>query len=387
MKIGLVAGEASGDLLGAGLIEAVKTQVPDARIEGVAGARMRSAGCEVLADADRLAVMGFIEPLSRLPELLQLRSRLIRHWLEEPPDVFVGIDAPDFNLQLERQLRERGIPTAHYVSPSVWAWRKRRVNKIRAATDLVLCILPFEKDFYDEHGIAATFVGHPTADRFPAEVDVAGARRQLGLEADARVLAVLPGSRTSEVDRLAPVFAAACRMLLTRHADLRFVTPVAAPNLREAISAALRTEGILEKFQLLDGESQLALSAAEVVLLASGTAALEAALLQKPTVAAYKVAPLTAGIISALGLLEVDQFTLPNQMTEEPLIPELIQDRATPAAVAAEVSGLLDDRARCAAIASRFAKLRSELALGASEHAASAVLSLGRHGTGITHPV
>jgi lipid-A-disaccharide synthase len=387
VKIGMVAGEASGDLLGAGLIEAVRARVPDARFEGVAGQRMRDAGCEVLADADRLAVMGLVEPLSRLPELLGLRGRLLRHWRSAPPDVFVGVDAPDFNLRLEQHLSDAGIPTAHYVSPSVWAWRRRRVAKIRAATDIVLCILPFEKTFYDEHAVEATFVGHPTADRTPESVDVAGARARLGLPADSLVLAVLPGSRSGEVERLAPVFAEACRRLRSAHPELRFVTPVAAPHLRDAFESALRAEDMLEHFLLLDGESELAMSAADVVLLASGTAALEAALLQKPTVAAYRVAPVTAAIVRGLGLLQVDKFTLPNQMTEEPLIPELIQEEATPERVAQETGRLLDDDGRRAAIAARFAKLRSELALGASERAADAVLSLVRHGTGISHPV
>lgn len=386
MKIGLVAGEASGDLLGEGLIESIRRRVPDARFEGVAGERMRAAGCEALADADRLAVMGYAEPLSRLPELLRLRARLVRHWLRQPPDVFVGIDAPDFNLQLERRLRAGGVPTVHYVSPSVWAWRKGRVHKIRAAADLVLCILPFEKAFYDEQGITSVFVGHPTADSFPAHVDVADARRRLDLAPGGQVLAVLPGSRKGEVTRLAPVFAGACRKLRESHPELRFVTPVAAPHLREPIVTALRAERMDDSVRLLDGQSQLAMSAADVVLLASGTAALESALLQKPTVAAYKISPLTVAIIQALGLVEVNHFTLPNHMTEDPLIPELIQKQATADAVAAEVACLLDDKARRAAIASRFAKLRSELALGASERAAEAVLSLGGHETGITHP-
>ncbi|HEX5787798.1 MAG TPA: lipid-A-disaccharide synthase [Woeseiaceae bacterium] len=379
MKFALVAGEASGDLLAAGLIRALRERVPDAEFEGVAGPRMRDAGCAVLADADLLAVMGLVEPLVRLPMLLRLRARLKAHWRARPPDVFVGVDAPDFNLGLETALKSAGIRTAHYVSPSVWAWRQGRVGTIRAAADRVLCILPFEKAFYDRHGIDAVFVGHPMADRAPEFVDTAAARRELGLGTgpeEGQVLAVLPGSRMSEVSRLAPVFAGAARLLSARYPRLRFALPVASPRLDAAIRAALDAAGVSDRFHLFDGRSETVLAAADVALLASGTAALEAALLQKPMVAAYRVAPLTAMLIRRLGLLKVPTVTLPNQLTETPLVPELLQEQATPEAAADAVAGLLDDPSRRAAIAGRFAKLRSELALGADERAADAVLSL-----------
>lgn len=379
MKVALVAGEASGDLLGAGFIEALRERVPDAQFEGIAGPRMAGVGCSVLADAEELSVMGLVEPLKRVPRLLSLRRSLWRRWQAEPPSVFVGIDAPDFNLSLELSLKKAGIPTVHYVSPSVWAWRQGRVAKIRAATDRVLCILPFEKAFYDEHGVDAVFVGHPTADNTPQTIDTQGARARLGLAPERPVVAVLPGSRAGEVSRLAAMFAESAALLLRDSPALQFVTPVATPALKGPIEAALRQAGVYDAFLLLEGQSDTAMSAADVVLLASGTAALESALLQKPTVAAYRVAASTAVIVRAFGLLKVDKFTLPNQMTESALIPELIQEDASPEALAHEVAALLGDPERRAAIAGRFAKLRSELALDSNQRAADAVLGLIQH--------
>lgn len=379
MKVALVAGEASGDLLGAGFIEAFRERVPDAQFEGIAGPRMAGVGCSVLADAEELSVMGLVEPLQRVPRLLSLRRSLRRRWQAEPPSVFVGIDAPDFNLSLELSLKKAGVPTVHYVSPSVWAWRQGRVAKIRAATDRVLCILPFEKAFYDEHGVDAVFVGHPTADNTPHTIDTQGARARLGLAPERPVVAVLPGSRAGEVSRLAAMFAESAALLLQDSPALQFVTPVATPALKGPIEAALRQAGVYDAFLLLEGQSDTAMSAADVVLLASGTAALESALLQKPTVAAYRVAASTAVIVRAFGLLKVDKFTLPNQMTESALIPELIQEDASPEALAHEVAALLGDPERRAAIAGRFAKLRSELALDSNQRAADAVLGLIQH--------
>jgi lipid-A-disaccharide synthase len=375
MRIALVAGEASGDMLGAGLIRAIRSKVPDALFEGVAGPAMIDAGCVRLHDADALAVMGLIEPLREIPRLLSLRRSLVRRWRATPPDVFVGIDAPDFNFGLEKALRKSGIRTAHYVSPSIWAWRAGRIKTIRKATDRVLCVLPFEKPIYDEHGIDAVFVGHPKADSLPTDIDTESARRMLNIE-NRDVVAVLPGSRSSEVSRLGPLFASAAALLLADNQDLRFVTPIATPKLRPMIEQQLADADVQNAFQLIDGDSIEAMSAANVVLLASGTAALESALLCKPTVAAYRVASLTALIVRSLGLLKVSHFTIPNLLTEKPLIPELIQQAATPEAIAREVAALLADRARCEAISDQFAKLRSELALGADQRAAEAVIDL-----------
>mgnify|MGYP001811648011 CR=1 FL=1 len=292
LRVGLVAGESSGDLLGAGLIEALKKRRPDAVFEGVAGPHMIEAGCERWADAEQLAIMGLIEPLKHLPELLSLRRSLIARWRSSPPDVFVGIDAPDFNLGLETRLKAAGIRTMHYVSPSIWAWRPGRVKKVRKAADTVLCILPFEPRLYEEHGVNAVFVGHPKAHEAPEIVDVDAARLELGFGAG-EVVAVMPGSRSGEVSRIGGIVAAAAKAILAARPGIRFVTPVAAPKLRPLIEQQLRDAGVDAQFTLLDGDANLAMSAADVVLQASGTAVLEAALLRKPTVATYRVSPVT----------------------------------------------------------------------------------------------
>jgi lipid-A-disaccharide synthase len=375
MKIAMVAGEASGDLLGAGLIRAIRERVPGAVFEGVAGPEMIEAGCARLEDAETLAVMGLIEPLREIPRLLRLRRSLIQRWRDSPPDVFVGIDAPDFNFGLEKKLRRSGIRTVHYVSPSIWAWRAGRINTVREAADRVLCILPFEKPIYDENGVDAVFIGHPKADTIPSFVDVESARQVLGLD-EGQVVAVLPGSRDSEVSRLGPLFAAASARLARRDERLHFVTPAATPKLRAMIEAQLEQAGVAERFTITDGGSIDAMAAADVVLLASGTAALEAALLGKPTVAAYRVAALTALLVRLLGLLKLEYFTIPNLLTETPLVPEFIQEAATPEALAEAVAALLADPDRRLAITRRFNELRSTLALGADARAARAVVEV-----------
>jgi lipid-A-disaccharide synthase len=375
MRVALVAGEASGDLLGAGLIHAIRAKIPDARFEGIAGPAMIAAGCTRLADAESLAVMGLIEPLAEIPRLWWLRRSLISRWRNSPPDVFVGIDAPDFNFGLEKALRKSGIRTAHYVSPSIWAWRAGRIETVRKATDRVLCILPFEKKVYDEQGIDAVFVGHPKADSLAFDIDAESARRMLDLDGY-KVVAVLPGSRMSEVSRLGPIFVAAAALLAAEDDSLRFVTPIATPKLRSVIEQQIVAAGMQDRFTLIDGDSIEAMSAAHVVLLASGTAALEAALLCKPTIAAYRIAELSARIIQIFGMVRTPHFTIPNLLTEEALVPEIIQWAVTPAAVAKEVSDMLNDTERQAAISSRFARLRTELALDADQRAADAVIEL-----------
>lgn len=377
MRVGLVAGEASGDLLGAGLIAAIREAIPDATFEGVAGPAMVAAGCEQWEAADALAVMGLVEPLAHIPRLLRLRRTLARRWTESPPDVFVGIDAPDFNLGLEIKLRRAGIRTAHYVSPSIWAWRAGRIKKIRKAADRVLCILPFEKAIYDREGMDAVFVGHPKADQLPAAMDRRTAQRSSGIEAD-QVVAVLPGSRRGEVMRLGATLAAAAGRLAAERPALRFVTPVATPALRPLIEGQLAAAGVLDRFTLLDGQSESAMLSADVVLLASGTAALECALLARPMVAVYRVASLTYAIARGLRLVKLTHYTLPNLLTETPLVPEFIQGAAEPGAIAAAVRAMLDDPARCALISERFAKLRSELALNADQRAAESIIDLAR---------
>jgi lipid-A-disaccharide synthase len=375
MRIGIVAGETSGDLLGAGLISELTALSPGVRFEGVAGPAMQAAGCEAWESSEALAVVGLIEPLREIPRLLRLRRMLIRRWTEVPPDVFVGIDAPDFNLGLETRLRERGIRTAHYVSPSVWAWRQGRVRKVAKAADKVLCLLPFEKAFYDKHDVAAEFVGHPMADRTPADPDTGRARSTLGIEAH-RVIAVLPGSRMGEVSRVGPVFAAACAQLAASDPGLQFVAPMVTASIRRLFETQLESADLASRFMLTDGDAETVMAAADVVLLVTGTATLQAALLCRPMVAANRVTSFTYAIIKAFRLLKVPTITLPNLLTPEPLVPEFLQGAASPDALADAVSGLMNDPGRRAAIADQFAKLREELAKGADKLAAKAVLEL-----------
>lgn len=375
MRIGLVAGEASGDVLGAGLIRAIRERIPDAEFEGVAGPEMVAAGCEQWEPSDSLAVMGLVEPLAHIPRLLRLRRELARRWRESPPDVFVGIDAPDFNLGLEKKLRKAGIKTTHYVSPSIWAWRPGRVKKVKKAADTVLCILPFEPRLYEEHGVNAVFVGHPKAHEAPEIVDAEAARAELGFGAG-EIVAVMPGSRRGEVSRIGGIVAAAAKEILAARPGIRFVTPVATPKLRPMIEQQLRDAGVEAQFTLLDGDAKLAMSAADVVLQASGTAVLEAALLRKPIVATYRVSPVTFWI--AKWLVTLEHFTLPNLLTEQPLVPEFMQHNALPGPIAAEVIALLDDPERRRSISERFDRLRAELALDADQHAADSVIELAR---------
>ena len=377
MRIGLVAGESSGDLLGAGLVRVLKERYPEAIFEGVAGPAMLAAGCEQWEPSESLAVFGLIEPLSHLPRLLKLRKQLVKRWTESPPDVFVGIDAPDFNLGLEKKLRAANIKTIHYVSPSIWAWRAGRIKTIKAAADKVLCILPFEEALYDGTGVDATFVGHPKADNIPADQDMAATRQALGLDAD-EIVAILPGSRATEIGMLGEIIVASAALVAEARGSVQFVTPVATPALKPAIEAQIAAAGLTEQFVLLDGDSERAMIAADVVLLASGTAALESALLAKPTVAVYRLGRISYAIVNGLNLLKLSHFTLPNLMTETPLVPEFMQEKARPADIAKAVIDLLDDPERRRSIADRFARLRTELAQNTDQRAADAVVSLLR---------
>ena len=332
LRVALVAGEASGDLLGAALITALRELYPDARFTGVAGPRMIAAGCSVLAHCEELSVMGLAEILRHLPRLWRLRRRLLQAFADEPPDVFIGIDAPEFNLGLARRLKQRGLPTVQYVSPQVWAWRQGRVNGIAAAVDLVLCLLPFEAAFYARHAVHAEFVGHPLADQIPLQVDRAAARAQLGLPEAACVVALLPGSRLGEVSRLGDVFAGAARLLAGREAQPLFIAPMASAAVGAVFAQQVASQGA--KVRLLDGQSRLALTAADAVLVASGTATLETLLHRRPMVVAYRVAPLTAWVLRGLGLVKVRYCSQPNLLSDEPLVPEFIQEAVTPEALA-----------------------------------------------------
>ena len=378
MRIGLVAGEASGDALGAGLIRAIRSREPDAVFEGVAGPLMAAAGCEVWESSESLAVMGLVEPLRHVPRLLRLRRELVRRWTASPPDAFVGIDAPDFNLGLEKRLRKAGIRTAHYVSPTIWVWRAGRARKVARAADTVLCILPFEPPLYADYDVNAVFVGHPKADEAPDIVDAKAVRTDLGIAAS-EVVAVMPGSRSSEVERLGSLLAETMRRLGAARPDLHFVLPAARPDLRDRISRQLAEAGVdPQRVTLLDGGAMQAMSAADVVLQASGTAVLEAALLRKPTVATYRSAPFTYWLGRYVFRIRLPHVTMPNFLTDEPLVPEFIQGDARPGPLADAVLELLDDPQRRQFISERFDRLRQALALDADQRAASAVLELAR---------
>ena len=377
MRIGLVAGEASGDVLGAGLIRAIRARCPEATFEGVAGPAMVEAGCEQWEPAESLAVMGFVEPIRHIPRLLRLRRDLVRRWIASRPDVVVGIDAPDFNLGLEKKLRKAGVKTAHFVSPTIWAWRPGRVKTVRKAADMVLCIFPFEPAMYEAHDVDAVFVGHPRAHQTPQVVDTEAARTALGITAR-EVVTVMPGSRRSEIERLGQTFAEAARMIRDAREDVQFVTPIATRALRPMIERHLRDASVIEHFLLLDGQSQQALTAADVAMQASGTAVLEAALLCKPTVAAYRVAPLSWLIGKGLRLVKLTHYTMPNFLTEEPLVPEFIQHDARPELIAPAVISLLDDPERRQFISRSFGRLRDELGLDSDQHAADAIIELAR---------
>ena len=359
----MVVGEVSGDQLGAGLIRALKARNPGVRVEGVAGPAMREAG------------WGRIVTVASTARLLRLRRSLVKRWAEDPPDIFVGVDAPDFNLGLEKALRSRGITTVHFVSPTVWAWRQGRVRKVAKAVDLVLCIFPFEEDFYKAHDVAAEFIGHPLADSVDTDIDSAAMRRQLGLTAP-RVIAVMPGSRRNEIARLGPVFAKACALLIDRYPDLQFVAPMVSPTLREAFKVQIDAAGMGDHIKLIDGNAVAAIVAADVVLLASGTASLQTALYGRPMVAAYKLSPLTYLMHRLFKLVKVKYFAMPNLLTDEPMVPEFLQDDATPEALSAAVAELLNDPERRAVIESRFVALRAELTRGAQQRAAKAILDL-----------
>jgi lipid-A-disaccharide synthase len=380
MRICLVAGETSGDLLGAGLIKALQRLQPGIEFEGVAGPEMEAAGCVVLEQAEVLAVMGLIEPLKEIPRLLRLRRSLVRRWTANPPDVFVGIDAPDFNLGLEKKLRARGVKTVHYVSPSVWAWRQGRVKTIAKAADTVLCLLPFEKSFYDQQDVSAEFVGHPMADRMPIIPDTMRARSELGINTgdSCKVLAVLPGSRHSEVSRVGPIFAETCARLAALDPNLVFVAPMITPRLKALFAGQLDAAGVADRFVLIDGQAERVITSADVVLLVFGTASLQTALLKKPMVGAHRVAFLTYAIGKGLNIVKVPYYSLPNLLTDEPLVPEFMQHEAQPDALAAAVGRLLGDAAERQRIADRFGVLRTALAQGADERAAQAVLLLAR---------
>jgi lipid-A-disaccharide synthase len=376
LRVGLVAGEASGDTLGADLISAMLKLVPDAQFFGVAGPKMQAAGCEVWEPAESLAVMGLFEIVRHLPRLLRLRARARTLFLAARPDVFVGIDAPEFNLRLARNLRAAGIPTVQYVSPQVWAWRQGRARSIHESVDLVLCLLPFEKRFYDAHGMRAEFVGHPLADAIPLVPDRQAARRALNIEADAHVVALLPGSRRGEVARLAGEFAATARWLAAQRPQLVFIAPMANAAVREIFARILARLAPGLEVRLIEGHAQTALIAADVAMVASGTASLEAALCKRPMVVVYRLGAMTAWVLRRLNLVKSKYFAQPNLLADRRVVGEYFQDDIVPESIGAELLMWLDDAERRSALEREFSRIHADLRRGAGMRAAQAILDL-----------
>jgi lipid-A-disaccharide synthase len=373
--VALVAGEASGDNLGGALVRALHERDGALRCYGVAGPRMVEAGCMAWHSADELAVMGLAEILRHLPRLLRLRRDLVERLLAARPDVFVGIDSPEFNLRVAAQLKQRGIPTVQYVSPQVWAWRQGRVRTIGRAVDLVLCVLPFESRFYDEHHVRAVFVGHPLADRLPLESLPGPARAALGLDPACPVVAVLPGSRRAEVGKLGAPFAATIAWLHARRPQLQFVAPMANAAARAGFEQALAAEAPGVDVRLVDGRSQEALAAADAVLVASGTATLETALVKRPMVVAYKVAPLTSWLLRDLKLMKAAHFSQPNLLAGRTLVPEYFQEQVTPDVLGPAMLEQLERPDRDELMA-EFRAMHAALRRDASARAAEAILEL-----------
>ncbi|MEL7310614.1 MAG: lipid-A-disaccharide synthase [Pseudomonadota bacterium] len=378
-RLALVAGEHSGDTLGAGLMEAVRDRIPDAQFCGVGGPKMRAAGLDCWEDAEALAVMGLTEVIKHLPRLLKLRRDLVRRFSSVAPDAFVGIDAPDFNIGLAKRLRSRGIKTVQYVSPSVWAWRQGRVKTIAKACDRVLCLLPFEPDFYSRHRVDATFVGHPLAQQIRPTADITVPRKKVGLSPEGPVLAVLPGSRSGEITRLAPDFLEAAAMLSEQVPGLSVLVPLASESGATQVRQLMNDHGIPGNFRISVGDADVCMAAADILLLASGTASLEGLLHGKPMVVAYRLAPSTYRIVNTLGLVKLEHFSLPNLLTETPFVREFVQDEITPAALSNALLPLLDDQNRVEMLRS-FSEVRDQLAVNADERAATAVIETARSG-------
>lgn len=349
MRIGIIAGEASGDILAAGLIRAILKQYPDTQFEGIAGPLMIEAGCNAIYPAEKLSVMGLVEVLSQYRELSAIRKELIHYFIDNPPDVFIGIDAPDFNLGIESALKNSGIGTIHYVSPSVWAWRQYRLGKISRAVDLILTLFPFEARFYENHNISVKYVGHTLADEIDLNIDIQQARHALQLEVEENhpVIAVLPGSRMSEVTRLARPFIETLLECLKVQSELLFIIPFVNQKTRQVFEQELNLKTannslLRSRFILFDGRSREVMAAANAVLLASGTAALEALLLKKPMLVAYKLAPITYWV--AKRLLKVPYYSLPNLLAGEYLVEEITQNDVRPEVLAPKVLELLSDK-------------------------------------------
>ncbi|WP_424947789.1 lipid-A-disaccharide synthase [Candidatus Spongiihabitans sp.] len=374
VRIGIVAGEPSGDKLGAGLIKALLAEHPRAEFVGIGGPKMRQVGCDTLYDMERIELMGIDGLFGKLGDILKIRAVLYRKFVAQPPDLFIGIDAPDFNLTLERKLKKKNIRTVHYVSPTVWAWRGYRIHKIRRAVDHMLTLFPFEAEFYQRHKIPVTCVGHPLADEIGAP-DRAAARKKIGMTAnpDGKVIALLPGSRRSEVRRLGALFVEVAEKMYKADATVQFVLPFASAQMEKIFYAVAGSVKHLPVFTL-NGQSRDAIEASDIVVLASGTAALEAALLRRPHVVVYKLSPMTYWLFQKLR--HVDYCSMPNQLLPEPVIPELVQDQATADNIVHAVNELMSDPKKARKLERDFSDLHQQLKRNANVQASEAIMKL-----------
>ncbi|MFM1895555.1 MAG: hypothetical protein RLZZ385_629 [Pseudomonadota bacterium] len=374
LRIGILAGEKSGDNLGAGLMAAIQARHPQCRFEGIGGPAMIALGFHSLFPMERLSVMGFIEPLGRLPELLRIDRQLARHFIANPPDVFIGIDSPGFNLRFEERLRRHGIKTVHYVSPSVWAYGEKRILRIRRAVDLMLVLFPFETMIYEANDVPVTYVGHPLADSIGPESRTEAARQALGLAADDTVITLMPGSRGTEIKRLAPVLLTTARQLLMQRPQLKLLLPCAGVEHQAPLQRLIADHGLEGRVSLLDGNAHGAIAAADVVVLASGTATLEALLLKRPMVVCYRLSSLTYALASRM--IRIPYVGLPNLLAGRRLVPELLQADLTPTNLMAAVNRILAGKDDREALLEEYERIHSMLRCNASQQAADAVLQL-----------
>ncbi len=376
--IAIVAGEVSGDILGAGLIRALKVRYPQARFIGIAGKQMLAEGCETLADMEEIAVMGLAEVVKHLPRLLKIRNLVVQTMLAEKPDIFIGIDAPDFNLYVEEKLKAQGIKTVHYVSPSVWAWRQKRIYKIARATNMVLAFLPFEKAFYDRFSVPCRFVGHTMADAIPLKPNRAEACNALHIDANQRYMAILVGSRGAEVEFLAEPFLKTALLLKEKYPDLQFLVPLINEKRRRQFEQIKADIAPKLELILLDGQARQAMIAAEATLLASGTAALECMLCKSPMVVGYRMKPLTYWL--AKRLVKTKYISLPNLLADEMLVPEMIQEDCTAEKLAEKLIPYLEQNESAVrnrhVLIQRFINLHKMIQCDADQQAAQAVIEL-----------
>ena len=374
MRIAIVVGETSGDMLGIGLMKALKKQYPDATFEGIGGPLMEAEGFKSFVPMERLAVMGLVEILGRLFELLKVRKKLVKYWQQNPPDVFIGIDAPEFNTQLEYKLKTSGIKTVHYVSPSVWAWRSKRIHKIKKSVDLMLTLFPFEAKFYQEHDVPVSFVGHNLADSIPFENHADDARQVFNIEPNEKVVCLMPGSRGSEVEKLCPVFLQTAERIAQHNPDVRFILPAANHVRKQQIEQFIEEMKPAAKIEVIDGHSKTCMQAADVILLASGTATLEGMLLKKPMIVSYIVSSITAMIMRRL--LKQDFISLPNLLAGREVVPEILQEHATAENLAKAVNERLEDESLIHQLQETFLFIHKQLKRGANEQAALAIVNL-----------